>query len=185
MQSTCSFAECGKPVHSRGRCTTHYRLLRKTEGAIQRRRSPGAAIARDPLGRKQCIGCAEWLAESNFGIGHERYADRLQSRCKSCTSDRHRLRKYGMTGAQLDDLIARQGGQCPICGRAVSRDQCAIDHDHNCCPGGTTCGKCVRGVLCGSCNSGLGLFNDDMESLARALSYLQKSKELTNGIEIF
>lgn len=177
MQSTCSFDGCTKSVHSRGRCATHYRQLRKTEGAIHKRRSPGAAIARDALGRKQCIGCGEWRAESEYGVGHERYSDRLQSRCKMCTSDRHRLRKYGLTGSQVDDIIANQGGRCPICSKTISRDQCHIDHDHACCAGGNSCGECVRGILCGNCNSGLGLFNDDMESIARALEYLQKSKE--------
>lgn len=176
MQSTCSFDKCTKPAHSRGRCTTHYRLLRKAEGAIQRRRPPGAAIARDSLGRKQCIGCEAWLAESSFGVGHERYADRLQSRCKSCVSDRHRMRKYGLTGTQVDAMIAQQGGGCAICARPIARDQCAIDHDHGCCPGGNTCGRCIRGILCSACNTGLGLFNDDMESIERALDYLRNAR---------
>lgn len=177
MQSTCSVEGCARDVHSRNRCNSHYRQLRRTEGTVQKRRSPGAAIARDHLGRKHCIGCDLWLPETAFGIGHERYSDRLQSRCKTCTSDRHRLRKYGITARELENMIALQGGRCPICDKALSRAICAVDHDHACCPGLSTCGKCVRGILCGSCNTGLGLLSDNSDSLARAIDYLKKSKE--------
>jgi hypothetical protein len=27
------------------------------------------------------------------------------------------------------------------------------DHDHECCPGRRSCGHCVRGVVCATCNS--------------------------------
>lgn len=27
-----------------------------------------------------------------------------------------------------------------------------VDHDHDCCPGGWSCGRCVRGLICSECN---------------------------------
>ncbi|SDT83772.1 endonuclease domain-containing protein [Gordonia westfalica] len=51
-----------------------------------------------------------------------------------------------------------------------------IDHDHSCCPPRSkqwrTCGQCVRGFLCGSCNRGLGLLKDDPNVLRSAIEYL-------------
>lgn len=49
----------------------------------------------------------------------------------------------------------------------------AVDHDHSCCPGGRSCGRCVRGILCRKCNVAIGYLNDD-PALAKAVSdYLE------------
>jgi hypothetical protein len=62
-------------------------------------------------------------------------------------------------------MLAAQGGLCAICQRAETKLQpqtglphrLAVDHDHTCCPGQlTSCGRCVRGLLCASCNLSLG-----------------------------
>lgn len=39
-------------------------------------------------------------------------------------------------------------------------------------PGKTTCGKCVRGMLCRFCNHALGNVKDNPETLRRMLHYL-------------
>ena len=48
-----------------------------------------------------------------------------------------------------------------------------IDHDHTCCPGRRSCGKCIRGLPCPVCNRGLGMFKDSVKSLLRAVDYLE------------
>lgn len=50
----------------------------------------------------------------------------------------------------------------------------AIDHDHDCCPGGNSCGSCLRGILCKSCNSGIGYLGDDPQAALRAAKYLRR-----------
>ncbi len=65
---------------------------------------------------------------------------------------------HGLTPDEVDGLRALQGGLCAVCGRAGRRLQ--IDHDHRHCPGSLGCRRCVRGLLCGNCNTGLGRIGD-------------------------
>lgn len=48
----------------------------------------------------------------------------------------------------------------------------AVDHDHKCCERGTSCGKCIRGILCRKCNVALGYLQDDADLAQRAAQYL-------------
>lgn len=94
--------------------------------------------------------------------------------------DRARLARvqmhYGLdaqTYLKMVDKLARDG--CPICGKMVDvsiRHAFAIDHDHACCRGSKTCGKCVRGLLCSGCNTGLGAFSDSEYALTVAAKYV-------------
>ena len=74
---------------------------------------------------------------------------------------------------------------CAICGTDLTafaldhkrrlRPIHAVDHDHACCPGGRSCGSCVRGILCRKCNVAIGYLNDD-PALAKAVSdYLDRT----------
>jgi len=79
-------------------------------------------------------------------------------------------KKYKMTRQMYLDMLEQQNGVCAICSQPPSRNWLAVDHDHACCPGTKTCGKCIRGLLCGGCNSFLGRVNDDSSSLIEYLS---------------
>jgi hypothetical protein len=76
--------------------------------------------------------------------------------------------RYGMTYADRDALLSRQGGCCCICGRTDpgSNKDWAVDHCH--------LTQRVRGILCHKCNTGVGLFDDNIETLKAAISYLEK-----------
>jgi hypothetical protein len=54
---------------------------------------------------------------------------------------------------------------CALCFTSDPKKLC-IDHDHS-------TGQ-VRGLLCHSCNAGLGAFNDDIQLLHRAMAYVRK-----------
>ena len=80
-------------------------------------------------------------------------------------------KKYKLTKQMYLDMLEQQNGVCAICQNPPNRNWLAVDHDHSCCPGIKSCGKCVRGLLCGSCNSFLGRVKEDPTKL---LAYLQK-----------
>lgn len=83
------------------------------------------------------------------------------------TARRQTLRKRGMTAEQFADKMDEQGGVCAICGAYPPTGRAfAIDHDHK-------SGE-VRGLLCSSCNTALGLFKDNAENLLSAIQYLEK-----------
>lgn len=87
----------------------------------------------------------------------------------------YHLKKYGLTPAKFVAMLAAQRYRCAICKQPLvgARDT-HVDHDHACCPGGKSCGTCVRGLLCSDCNNGLGRFCDDPAVLRRAARYLER-----------
>jgi hypothetical protein len=89
--------------------------------------------------------------------------------------DRRRLLRFGITPERYDEILQSQGGHCAICGIEAegAGRTLAIDHDHQCCPGRTSCGKCVRGLLCNRHNLALGQFGDDLGQLEAAVRYMR------------
>jgi hypothetical protein len=70
----------------------------------------------------------------------------------------YRHSRYNITQRQFDWLMEVQGYACAMCPEPFTEDSViCIDHDHACCPGEKkSCGKCIRGLLCLSCNAALG-----------------------------
>lgn len=83
-------------------------------------------------------------------------------------------RLYKLTLEQFNQLFEKQKGLCSICLNPLIKAN--VDHDHNCCSGKITCGKCIRGLLCDGCNTALGRFKDSEEILQRAINYLREYK---------
>lgn len=50
-----------------------------------------------------------------------------------------------------------------------------VDHNHKCCPGQKSCGKCVRGILCNYCNSTLGYAKENPSVLRRLALFVEES----------
>jgi hypothetical protein len=71
-------------------------------------------------------------------------------------------RRYGITEAERDDVIASRGGVRGVCLTAVPAH---VDH---CQEAGR-----VRGVLCFSCNAALGQFKVQPEVMRRAAAYVE------------
>lgn len=85
----------------------------------------------------------------------------------------------GMTESLYEEMLSKQGGVCAICSEPPPEGKhLKVDHDHSCCPSfvngkrSKSCGKCVRALLCHSCNLGLGQFRDRKDLLVKAIGYL-------------
>lgn len=70
-----------------------------------------------------------------------------------------------LTEYQFECRFIDQGGVCAVCFDPLGPDA-HVDHDHE--------SGLVRGLLCRSCNLGLGNFKDDPVRLAAAADYLRE-----------
>lgn len=94
------------------------------------------------------------------------------------------LKKKGVHHDIYDELFKKQNGTCAVCktdkpgkSRFPGKDRSfALDHDHRCCPGTKTCGRCIRGLLCSNCNSAAGLLQDDPDIVWALSEYLVEAK---------
>jgi len=77
---------------------------------------------------------------------------------------------YGLESGEYNRLFKQQGGRCKVCTSHQSelRQSLCVDHDH-------TTGE-VRGLLCNSCNRGIGYFQDSPEILRSAIDYLKRTQ---------
>lgn len=130
---------------------------------------------RDDDGR-ECSKCGEFKPWTAFNKGNG--ARGYNSMCRPCSKDLHfkmspearrlqglkaRLKKFNLTVPQYDALVARFDGKCWRCKKPETAkgpggrvQRLSIDHDHACCPGDYSCGRCIRGLLCVACNFILG-----------------------------
>jgi len=83
-------------------------------------------------------------------------------------------RRFGITPEEYGNLYRIQNGLCKICGNPETKihrstgdiQRLAVDHEHN-------SGK-IRGLLCTSCNLGIGNFKDSTVLLKKAIEYLNR-----------
>jgi len=150
----CVEHNCSSPVKSKGYCQMHYvRIVRYGSTDCPERTKP----------EKTCsvAGCDRVLYYSGM--------------CGKHSQIERKLRRYGLTPIQYDEMLSAQGGVCYICKtdnkQLVTRSgeyrDLPVDHCHK-------TGK-VRGILCSDCNRGLGSFKDDTGRLKAAIDYLDRA----------
>lgn len=140
-------------------------------------------------GMKTCPLCEVEKSVGEFSPNSQKF-DGLAHGCRPCratyekmrrkqkTTEEHqaarRLRMYGMTEDDFAELLDSQFGRCAVCATEDpgGRGWC-VDHDHSCCAyGKNTCGDCVRGILCGNCNTAAGLLGDSEATVLALFCYL-------------
>jgi Recombination endonuclease VII len=79
------------------------------------------------------------------------------------------LRKYGLSAEDYERMLVAQNGVCAICRKhCKSGKRLAVDHDQDT--------DKVRGLLCASCNCGLGMYQSDPLLMRTAAEYLERNK---------
>jgi hypothetical protein len=139
--------------------------------------------------KKYCAKCDKFYKRDQF-YKNKAAVDGLTSYCKECNKKvnrqhklanqihytqydkvRHRLKRFNISWTEFQNMIDSQLKKCKICDNDLA-GKFVIDHDHSCCEGRYSCGKCIRGILCNSCNLGLGNFKDNKKILESAIKYL-------------
>ncbi len=123
----------------------------------------GAQFGHTPITGRVPLRCPEHTQQETT----RRQREYMSQFNPTVQRDRNLKTKYGITLEQWNKLWAEQGEVCAICGTDTPTNNrgWATDHDHET--------GAVRGILCFSCNTGLGSFADSPEVLLKAVAYLQ------------
>lgn len=98
---------------------------------------------------------AEFKARLILELGNEEMA---RKKARLLARGDKRWERYKLDPASYEAMLEAQRHRCAICRKDLTDDVPHIDHNHKCCPGKETCGECVRGILCRSCNMKLGWY---------------------------
>lgn len=145
-------------------------------------------------GLKICVDCREPKELTEFYYQNKALGTR-SARCKKCAltamkawrnknldyeTNRNLSKNYNLSLDDYNALLVAQSHCCAICGKHESQNdvgnrgtkKLAVDHDH--------VTGAIRGLLCTKCNTGLGAFQDNIETLLAAALYIEKFR---NGHE--
>ena len=122
--------------------------------------------------------------------------DHSGNRCLPCTKlwrnmkeKAYTCKSHGLTLHNYFEIYNAQNGKCKLC--SFESDNLVLDHDHKCCApfdilrgggkGRSSCGKCIRGLLCHNCN----LIVGNYEKCKGDLSLVEIDKYLSDSYFIF
>ena len=185
----CGVSDCSKLAVGRGWCSLHYQRWRKFGDVTKVLPNRGNTKPRAVVTERTCRICghhgpvAQFKPKANIcrpcqSAYADAWADANPERVKANrerNAEAARLREVRRKATRkgLDpDLVGKYSNQhagvCDICGQVPTGKApwLYVDHDH-------VSGE-FRGLLCGNCNLGLGLFQDDGARLSAAIAYLQR-----------
>lgn len=129
-------------------------------------------------GYRSCTECDQRKHRSEFYASKKRHGG-IGTVCKLCSCKIDKayrmknqptlsLRRYGLTLAKYDEMLAAQGGRCAICRTSDPKGngRFCVDHNHKT--------NVVRALLCNPCNWGIGQFHENLDIMSAAISYLKQ-----------
>jgi hypothetical protein len=114
---------------------------------------------------KRCPDCAKVKSLEDFSK-ESRNIDGRRNQCREC----HNSHRKVIRSADYDELLILQGYECGICGVHESEygKKFSVDHDHH--------NDLVRGLLCHGCNIAIGMLNEDIDFMKKAIGYILHHK---------
>lgn len=124
---------------------------------------------------KVCFNCHNNLCEIEFK-NNKKAKDGLSDWCIDCIKyfpkdykyfkqkDARLKCDYGISYVDYNNLADSQNYKCKICNKLPEQKFMAVDHCH-------TTGR-IRGLLCMKCNTAIGLLEDNVTYLTKAIEYL-------------
>jgi hypothetical protein len=107
-----------------------------------------------------------WYEANRSAVCEKMRLDRLANPEKFILG--RRLNKYGLTKNRYEEMLKKQGNKCQLCQRDFT-DTPHIDHCHDT--------GIVRALMCGSCNTGFGLLQEDVAIFKRCIAHARKYKK--------
>jgi hypothetical protein len=120
---------------------------------------------------RSCKPCSRQLKREAYYRNHDANKQKMRERPREQTDKynlQKRLKTYGLTMEELEEMRERQQGRCGICsevmqgGRGKGSEH--VDHDHE-------TGE-VRSLLCNDCNAVIGHAREHPDILIAAAAYL-------------
>lgn len=100
--------------------------------------------------------------KDSFGSYQRKWKHQNKEKCDAAAKYSKVRIKYGLSKEEYDKLMEQT--HCTICNADLTERKSGLDHCHR-------TGR-IRGVLCKQCNTGLGMFHDNPETLKKAAEYL-------------
>jgi hypothetical protein len=134
------------------------------------------------MNMKECRTCGQSKELPDFPKDKQAKGG-IRATCTACYKERKRIYRlnnkarmrdyhlqatYGLTPLAYKTMYEAQEGCCKICSikeKHAPNQRLCVDHDHDT--------GAVRGLLCGKCNSAIGLLQDSSEFTIKATTYLQ------------
>jgi len=112
-----------------------------------------------------------WCKACENAANKKRYVKKprkpTKPRCKVKAKERMLKHRYGITLDDYNNLYKKQGEKCGCCGKSKDLGGLKglyVDHCHD--------SGNIRGLLCSSCNTAIGLLGDNLEGVKLAVKYL-------------
>lgn len=116
---------------------------------------------------KHIAGVTRWREANRERFNAYQRRNNARPERKRALRDQYYRRTFGISADEFDALLDTQGGGCAICGKRPERvASLHLDHCHET--------GAIRGILCLSCNQGIGQFGDDPGLLDAAAGYLRE-----------